>query len=147
MGRKNASGRGNVNNKDFLIRCLLMQCSQRRKSLETWKTPTFCGVFFLANFNYKIGGKLRFLTKRCPPVGVSPMSIYTHSVMLLRTDSQPKAPHGAAGHAIESAKTKRGRGKEKKTSRQLTTNVTTIYDILRHSMTISVSLLQWNPLT
>ena len=32
------------------------------------KTPTFLWGFFLADFNYKIGEKLRFLTKMCPPV-------------------------------------------------------------------------------
>ena len=40
------------------------------------KTPTFLWGFFLADFNYKTGEKLRFLTKMCPPVGVSPIYIY-----------------------------------------------------------------------
>ena len=52
------------------------QKEERRKNLETWKTPTFLWGFFLANFNYKTGRKLRFLTKMCPPVGVSPIYIY-----------------------------------------------------------------------
>ena len=45
---------------------------RKKKNLETWKTPTFLWGFFLANFHYKTGEKLRFLTKMCPPVGVSP---------------------------------------------------------------------------
>ena len=55
-----------------------MQKEERRKNLETWKTPTFLWGLFLANFNFKTGGKLRFLTKRCPPVGVSPIYIYIY---------------------------------------------------------------------
>ena len=48
------------------------QKEERRKNLETWKTPTNLRGFFLANYHYKTGEKLRFLTKMCPPVGVSP---------------------------------------------------------------------------
>ena len=35
VGGKNASGRGNVNNKDFLIRYLMVQCSQREIERHT----------------------------------------------------------------------------------------------------------------
>ena len=48
---------------------------RKKKQLGNMKTPTFLLGLFLANFNYKTGEKLRFLTKRCPPVGVSPKNI------------------------------------------------------------------------
>ena len=51
---------------------------RKKKKLGNMKTPTFLWGFFLANFNYKTGEKLRFLTKMCPPVGVSPIYIYTY---------------------------------------------------------------------
>ena len=48
---------------------------RKKKEEKTWKHENphvFVGVF-LADFNYKTGEKLRFLTKMCPPVGVSPI--------------------------------------------------------------------------
>ena len=64
------------------------QKEERRKNLETWKTPTNLWGFFLADFNYKTGEKLRFLTKMCPPVGVSPFFIYviSHSTFWIALD-------------------------------------------------------------
>ena len=45
---------------------------KKEEKLGNMKKPhVFVGVF-LANFHYKTGEKLRFLTKMCPPVGVSP---------------------------------------------------------------------------
>ena len=61
------------------------QKEERRKNSETWKTPTNLWGFFLANFNYKTGEKLRFLTKMCPPVGVSPIYIYIHIYIYILT--------------------------------------------------------------
>ena len=40
------------------------------------KNPYLFGGFFLANFNYKIEESWEFLTKKCPPVEVSPIYIY-----------------------------------------------------------------------
>ena len=51
--------------------------------METWKTPTFLWGFFLAIFYYKTGEKVNFLTKMCPPVGVSPIYIYIYIYEIL----------------------------------------------------------------
>ena len=51
------------------------------------KTPTFLWGFFLADFNYKIGEKLRCLTKMCPPVGVSPEN-NCHGVIVVMMSRQ-----------------------------------------------------------
>ena len=51
---------------------------RKKKRLGNMKTPTFLWGFFLADFNYRTGEKSRFLTKMCPPVGVSPIHIYIY---------------------------------------------------------------------
>ena len=59
---------------------------RKKKKLGNMKTPTFLWGFFLADFNYKTGEKLRFLTKICPPVGFFPIYIYISiSIDTIRT--------------------------------------------------------------
>ena len=56
---------------------------RKKKKLGNMKTPTFLWEFFLADFNYKTGEKLRFVTKMCPPVGVSPIYIYMYTCVCI----------------------------------------------------------------
>ena len=54
------------------------QKEKKKKKLGNMKNPhVFVGVFH-GQFYYKTGEKLRFLTKMCPPVGVSPIYIYIY---------------------------------------------------------------------
>ena len=55
---------------------------RKKKKLGNMKTPTFL-CFFFADFNYKTGEKLRFLTKMCPPVGVSPIKRFPKHLLRL----------------------------------------------------------------
>ena len=62
---------------------------RKKKKLGNMENPHVFVGFFLANFNYKTGEKLRFLTKMCPPVGVSPIYIYIYTLILSKhTDNQ-----------------------------------------------------------